>query len=416
MTVTSQVLTHTPIPGHSFPSANKKRAFAKWVEAKEVRRTPWTDFMGSGSDVYEQLEIEIGQSYAPFITTTLGAQTANNSQNVTVASTALIRPGDILKATPLYSGSTTEYNDSDAERMTVLSITNSTVLVADRDEGQTASGSWPVIANGSRVQVVGRAQNYNEPFPDGVTYRGDSITQFRQIFDSGEIPYALGADRTPTYEAPQGHMMRDIMHWKNELPVYREDAFINGVKREGNYTSNPKIPYRLGGAIWFASQVGSNVHAIDGQINIFDISDILAEKDETHSDGVGDTAWGSRRFKQIWDEILLPYKGMFGANETSLTVKTNKVSFTFGDFVPRAAHKWPNDKVLITSASDWSWGHADGFNWTFVTRQPEELGAFTKSWTMGGEFSMVCKNITRQILLTGIDSRIDEYPARTAFM
>ncbi len=416
MAVTSQILEHTPIPGHSFPSANKKRAFAAWVEAKEVRRTPFTDWMGSGSDVYDQLEIEIGQSYAPFITTTLGATTANNSQNVTVASTALLRVGDILKVTPLYSGSTTDYNDSLAERMTVLSITNSTVLVADRDEGQTSSGSWPVIAAG-KVEVKARAQNYNQPFPDAITFRGDSILQYRQIFDSGEVPYALGADKVPTYEAPNGHMMRDIMYWKNELPVHREDSFINGVKRTGNYTSSPKIPYRIGGAIWFASQVGTNVYPLGGrQINIFDLSDIYADKDENNTDGAGDTAWCSRRFKAIWDEMLLPYKGMFGANDTTLTIKTDKVNYSYGSFVPKVAHKWPNDKVLITSASDWSWGHAEGFNWTFVTRDPAELGAFQKSWTMGGEFSMVCKNILRQILITGIDSRISLYPARTAFM
>lgn len=205
------------------------------------------------------------------------------------------------------------------------------------------------------------------------------------------------------------------MYWKKALPLYREDAFINGIKRAGNYTANPKIPYRVGGMIWYARQVSTNIVPINGQLSLFDFSDVYEDRAENHTDGIGDTMWCSNRVKSIWSEILLPFKGMFGPGDTTLDMRTTKVTTEWGDIVPRSAQKWPSSKILITSKSDWKWGHKEGMNWTYVERGPEELGAFQKSWTMGGDFGLVCTNITRQILLTGIDTRIDLYPGRTNF-
>ena len=95
MAVTSQIMAHTPLTGTglSIPTATKKRNIAKWVEAKENRAPRFTDWMKRGEAV-DQIDIETGQSYAPFIATTLGGATTAAWQNITVASSALIRVGD----------------------------------------------------------------------------------------------------------------------------------------------------------------------------------------------------------------------------------------------------------------------------------------------------------------------------------
>lgn len=420
MTVTTQRIDHTPLVGAglSIPTANKKRSVARWVEAKENRTDNWTKWATRSSDEKDQIEIESGQSYAPFITTTIGTQTTNNSQNIVVASTALLRVGDQLKIEDFYSGSTTEYDDTLSERLTILSITNGTTFVADRHEGELTSGNWFVHPVSSKVTVVARAQNYNEPFPDAITFRGDLIVNHAQRLDSGEVTYDLAAVQTPDFEAPGGHYMRDIMYWKNELPNYRNDVFINGRKRTGDYTATPKIPYRLGGAIWSAEQVGANVVPITGQLNPFDFSDIFEDLATNHTDGPGDTIWMAPRMVSIWSEMMLPYKGMFGGAENTLNMATNLTTY-FGKVSQNGLkhdNRWPPSKILITSKADWEWGNFKNMDWTYVERGPEELGAFQQSWTMGGDFWQLCKNYTHQRLLTAIDIRKDLYPARTNFL
>lgn len=419
MAVTSQKFAHTPLTGSglSILEASKKRHVAKWMEATEVRTTRFTDWMKRGDPV-DQIDIETGQSYAPFIATTLGAEAGAGDEVLTVASTALLRVGDQIVIDTLYSGSTTEYDDTNAKRSTILSVDDATTITVDREEGETADGSYTVHANGSRVRVVSRAQNYNEPFPDAITFRGDMLTNHPQRFDSGEITYDLAAVKVPDFEAPNGHYMRDVMYWKKELPRFRNNAFINGRKRTGTYLTTPKVPYRLGGAIWSAEQVASNVEAIDGQLNFFDFSDIFEDMATNHSDGPGDTIWMHPRMVTIWSEMLLPYKGMFGGGESTLNIATN-IKTAFGNVSQEGVktdNEWPPSKILITSRADHTWGNFIEMDWTYVERGPEELGAFQQSWTMGGDFYYVNLNITHQRLLTGIDTRKDLYAARTAFL
>src|SRR5690554_797076 len=117
MAVTSQMMQHTPLAGAglSIPDANKQREFAKWVEAKEVRNTEFTDWAPRKKGAYELNDIEVGQSYAPFITTALTSQAGNSDVQLTVASTALIRAGDQVELKQYYSGSTTEFDDTKTE-------------------------------------------------------------------------------------------------------------------------------------------------------------------------------------------------------------------------------------------------------------------------------------------------------------
>ena len=421
MTVTSQVMQHTPITGsgYSIPETSKKRSVAKWVEAKEKRTDNWAKWAKRTDREEDQIDIETGQSYAPFITTQLGAQLGANDETATVASTALLRVGDQVLLEHFYDGSTVEYDNTEAERATILAIPNGTQVLLDRHEGEVSDGSYQVHPiTTTRLTVVSRAQNYNEPFPDAITFRGDMLTVHAQRFDSGEVTYDLAAVQTPDFEAPSGHYMRDVMYWKNELPNFRNDALINGRKRTGNYNASPKIPYRLSGAIWWAEQVGTNVVPIDGQLNFFDFSDIFEDMATNHSDGPGDAIWMAPRMISIWSEMMLPYKGMFGAGENKLTMATN-LSTYFGDVSQNGIkhdNRWPASKILITSKSDWEWGNFKNMDWTYVERGPKELGAFQQSWTMGGDFWQICTNVTHQRLLTGIDTRKNEYAARTAFL
>jgi hypothetical protein len=416
--VTTQIVNHTPLTaafGGSMLTANKKRLFAKWVERKEVRKTPVTDWMKRRSGGYDQMEIETGQSYAPFITTTLGAQAGASTAGFTVASTTYLREGDVLKVTPYYSGSTTELDYANAEYSTINGITSSTVITTLRDQGQSNSGSWPTHASGSEVRVISRAQNYLEPFPDAISYKGDSISQYIQSFDSGELTYATQATKVGDYES-DNHMLKDIMVWKDILPKYREAAFIEGIRVAPDYDATPQVQGHLGGMIWWALQGTGNESAIDGQINAFTFDDILREKAELHSDGPGDTMFGGYKTIAALDTALNELKGNFGPDATTFTSKTTKLSYRWGDITPRPVHGWPEGKILITSKADWEWGHFEGHDWQFVERGPEELGMMAKSWTMTGDFSMTCLNLTRQILLTGIDTRLDLYPGRQIFV
>jgi len=417
MAVTSQKITHTPLHGSglSIPDANKQREFARWVEAKSVRNTQFTDWLKRGSE-FGQIDIEIGQSYAPFIATTLGAQAGNGDEQLTAVTTALIRVGDQGYLEDYFASSTTELDNTTRERFTVLSVDSATLFTVERHEGEVADGSYNVHPSGSVVRITSRAQNYNEPFPDAITYRGDSITVHTQILDSGEITYALSAARTADFEAPGGHYARDVMFWKNELPYMRNDAFINGRKRTGNYTSSPKIPYRLSGAIWFAEQVGANVTAINGLLNFFDFTDIYEDLATNHQDGPGDTIWMAPRMFGIYNTLMWPYKGMFGANDTTLDMRVTRVKDAFGttDGI-KWDNQWPSSKILLTSRADWYYGNMQDFDWTYVERGPKELGAFSKSWTMGGEWGLVCTNITHQRLLTGLETRRNLYRQQSSF-
>ncbi len=419
MAVLSQVMQHTPLVGSglSIPENSRKRFIAKWVDAKEVRNTNWADWAKRRSGTFEQIDIEVGASYAPFIRTTLAAQAGNGDEQLVFSTTALLRKGDQLKIEELYGGSTVEYDDTKTERATIISVDSATLATVQRHEGEVADGSYRVHPSGSRVTVVSRAQNYNEPFPDAITFRGDSLTVYPQRFDSGEITYDLAATKVPDFEAPTGHYMGDVMYWKNELPVMRNDALINGRKVAPNYNASPKIPGRLSGCIWWAEQVGTNVVPIGGQLNIFDFSDIFEDLAVNHTDGPGDAIWGSPRMVSIWNEMLLPFKGQFGPGDTTFDMRTTGVKSAFGNVgTMKTDNRWPNSKILLTSRADWEWGDAQDMDWLYVERDAANLGGFQKSWTMGGDFAQVCLNVSHQRLMTGIDTRKDLYPARTAFL
>lgn len=412
MAATSSTAAYTPIPA---VAANKQRQFAKWVEAREVRKTPWTDWMKRRSSPYEQMEIETGQSYFPRIATAIKTQTLNNSASIDVDSTALLSVGDVLKITDYYTGSTTELDPSTTEYATVLSITDSDTVVVNRHQGEVSTGSWAVHPVDSEVRRVARAQSYNTPFTDAVTYRGDLLITHPQRFFSGEITYDMAAIRTPDYES-KNHMRKDIMAWKGEVVQDRESAFIEGRKVTGDYSASPKIPYQMMGAIQWAEQGGTaTTFAVDGLVNAFTFDDIYREKADEHDLGPGDTVWGSYKTIAAFDTMINPNKGNFGPNDTTITNMVTKVTTRWGTYEPKPAHSFPDGVLLITSKSDWEWAPYIGMDWEYVERGPKELGAMQRSWHASGDFSMTCLDYQRQILMTGIDVRLNLYPGRQVY-
>lgn len=411
MAVTPLMVDHTPIPGHSFPASNKKRQFTKWVESKENRKTPWTDYVPRNAKVFEQLEYETGQSYTPFITTAIKTQTLNNANSVDVDASTYIRAGDTIVIIDYYPGSTTELDYATREYASVLAVTDADTLVLNRHEGEVASGSWAVHPVGSYVQVIGRGTNYNAAFPDGITWRGDIITNYLQRIDSGEIPYdPFAAKSSPTYES-ENQMLEDRAKWRKILLKYRETMFIEGRKVAGNYAASPKVPYKCGGAIWWSEQKAANLFAVNGTLSIFDFSDALQVKWENHDDGPGLDMWMGPKTRNCIDSLLLPFKeGRL--TDTTITNKLTGINTTWGDLKVNHAHGWPEGKILLCAKDTFAWNNAEGMDWRQYERDEENLGAYQVSWNMAGDFGFVCNDVQRPILLTGVDTRVAQYAGR----
>jgi hypothetical protein len=322
-----------------------------------------------------------------------------------------------LEIKEFYSGSTTEYDDTRTEICTILVVVDATTITVERHEGAVSDGSYTVHPSGSVVTVKGAAISYNAPFRDGITYRGDTMEQHPQRFENGEITYDVAATDVADFESPDGHFMRDVMKAKNDLPYKRNWAFINGIKRTGNYLATPKIPYRMRGAVSWASQIAGNIQAINGQLSLFDFTDIYEDLATNHADGAGDTIWAAPRMRTIWSEMLLPFKGQGGLADTLLDMSQTTVKTAYGTTSGfKTDTQWPASKIMITSRGDWYWSHFENMNWTYVDRTAKELGAFQVSWNMGGDFSIICTNVSHQRILTGLDTRKDQYAARTPFL
>lgn len=411
MAVTSQILDATPIPGHSFPSGNKKRQFTKWVESKEVRKFKFTEYVPRNMDKPEQVEYETGQSYTPRITTTLGGVTANNSTTITVADTTYIRVGDSYRITPYYTGTSGDLNYGLKEYGTVLAVLSGTTFTGKRHDGEKTSGNWSVFASGSYVEIFSRATNFNAAFPDGITWRGDIITNYTQRLDSGEITYDTFASRSvPTYES-ENQMLDDIDKWSLILKEYRDSAFIEGRKLVGDYTSSPKVPYKLGGAIWWAEQKSANIFAVDGLLSPFDFDDAMQLKEETHTEGPPLDMWCGPKTRACIDSWLLPLKEARMGDKTWENGLTG-IKNSFGSINVEHTLRWPEGTILLCAKDTYSWNNAEGMDWEKFERGPEILGAYSKSWNMSGDFGFTCNDVQRPILFTGIDARKQNYLGR----
>lgn len=401
MAVTAQILDHTPIPGHSFPSANKRRQFTKWVEAKERYRYKFTEYVPRTMDEPEQIEYETGQSYNPPIVTAIKTQTTNSSANIDVDDTTFIRPGDSYKITQYYSGSD-ELDYSTVEYGTVLSVTDGDTFVANRHDAELISGNWAVHPVDSKVEIYSRATNFNAAFVDGITWRGDIITNFVQRLDTGEITY--DTFMVPTYES-DNQMLEDTEKWVTKLKQYRNQAFIEGRKVEGNYSANPKIQYKLGGAIWWAEQKSANIFAVDGVLSPFDFDDAMQLKEETHDEGPPLDMWCGPKTRSAIDSWLLPLKDGLRMSDTQWVNGLTGIKNSWGSIKVQHDNDFPEGKILLCAKSTYAWNNAKNQDWERFERGPEILGAYQKSWNMAGMFGFTCNDVQRPILFTGIDVR-----------
>lgn len=419
MAVTAQKMAHTPLAGAglSIPEANKQRAFVKWTESKELRNTEFMNWLGNGTETFKLWDIELGNSYAPFNASTLTAQAGNSDEQLTVASTALMLPGDQGSINELYSDSTTEYDDTRTEYFTTQTVDDATHITVRRHMGEVVDGSYMVHPIGSVIKMQGRAQNFLEPFPDGYTFRGDSFLVHPQRMDSPEITYDEAAVAVPDFESPNGHWVTDVEYWQDQLRYDRNWSFINSRKQTGNHLSTPKIPYQMSGAIWFAEQLPTNLAPVNGLLNFFDFTDIAEDLATNHKDGPADTYWMHPRMFTIWNEMLLQYKGQFGPGDNTLDMTVKSVKNAYQTVSgPMRDNQWPPSKILATSKADWKWGHVQNRDWTYAERGRKELGMWAKAWSMSGDFALVNVNLSHQRLLTGIDTRKNLYPARTMFL
>lgn len=413
MAVTSQSLEHTPIPGHSFPSGNKKRQFTKWADAREPFEYPWTDYVGIEDGRFEQIEFEGGQSFNLPVTTAIKTLTTNSSASVDVDATTYLQVGDVLKITQYYSGSSTELDYSTEEVAPILSITDSDTVVLKRHSAALTSGNWSAHPVGSLVEVIGRAQNYNGTFTDGITQRGDIITNYVGRIDHGELTWDISymSKFAPTYESSD-QMLDDKVKARKKALKYREQMLIRGIKMAGNYTANPQEPYISGGAIWWMQQRSDNLFDIDGNIlSIFDFDDALRLKWEAHDKGPGLDFWCGPLTFACMQSMLLPFKEGRLA-DTTITNKLTGMSLGFGDIKVKYAREWPEGKVALLDKSIFKGGTATGQNWREIKRTPEELGQYSVSWNMVGDFGLDNEDSQRPILFYDVDTRIDGYPGR----
>ncbi len=318
------------------------------MEAREKRRTPVTDWMPRRKgDLWNQIKIETGQSYTPNITTKVKVAWANNSGNVDVVDTSLIRQGDVLEIVPFYTGLETEFNYGLREYALVYAVTDSTPC---RLSATTARASAPgrmprTRSTRSSASSPGRRTTTRHSWMRP-TRKGDIIYTHPQRFDSGEITYDTAAVVTPTYENNR-QMKKDIADWTMRLKLYREAMLIKGRRVTGDYTSTPKKPYMMGGMVWWAEQNSANINNLTGrQLSIYDLDDSLREKWDTHDLGPGTKVFAGPLTIACLDSFLNPYR-QGTLNDTSMTNRVDNLKFRWADLERR--RRWAGRRARSSS-------------------------------------------------------------------
>src|SRR3954465_9337307 len=86
----------------SIPTNNAMDLFATWVDAYEKKDYPIQSMIKRSKKPFNQQTIKVGQSYNPFITTTVKVTTLNNSTSVDLTDTTYIQEGDVLEIIDYY--------------------------------------------------------------------------------------------------------------------------------------------------------------------------------------------------------------------------------------------------------------------------------------------------------------------------
>lgn len=411
--------TQNPLVGNSpasTPTANAKPLFSKWVDEFEKKQFPLQSLFGKHSPAFDQVKIQVGQSYNPFITTTIGTTTANNDETVVFAAagTALMREGDVLEIIPYYvaGDSTSGLNYYLREVAPINSVTNTTTVELYRDSDRTSTGSWPVHAVGSYVRVISRARAYNQPFEQSPVYRGDSIYTHPQRFD-GKIVADIAGINTPDFES-SNHFERMIKSETTNMKWHLEEALSSGWRMTGDAVTgdgNAK-PHQMGGVYWWLKQNSANVTDLaNTQLDIYDVVDLLRTVWKTHRKGPALTVLAGPDTIEIFDQLINPYREAT-MSDTDVTLMTKVISTRWGKIQVVPTMHFPEGNVAFIDAGDWKYGPYKGCDWNIVRRKPEETNRPTNEWAMWGDYSLICEDLQRQSLITGIDTRLANYSGR----
>jgi hypothetical protein len=392
------------------------------VEKYEKRVTPVSNLIKQGSDPYDQNKIRVLQRYHPFFVTQVKATTANNSQNIDLDSVTGLRVGDLLEIIDYYGGVTATLGSdygldySTREVVRVESITDSDTIVATRDMDETTTSNWPVHPIDSYVRRVSRASPDNTTFANAPVYRGDFLFNYPQLFESA-LQTTIKARNTASYES-KNYWLDDIEAVIDELKWARENAFIAGRRMAGDETSTPTKPFTMGGILWWLEQNSSgsstgNVVDLNGrQANVWDIDDILRYSFKNHRKGPATHLLAHPDTAAIWDMVIHPYR-QATMGDSKISLKTDEIETRWGSIEVVETINMPNGVMAFIDPSDWEWNHYKGMNWDVVKQTPKETFKAVDSWAMFGEFSIICKDLHRQLLITDINTDLNQYPGRS---
>lgn len=401
----------------SIPSNNAMMLFAKWVEEFEKKTFPIADMIKQRKEPFDQLSIKVGQSYNPFIETTIKVATANNSANVDVNDTTYIREADVIEIIDYYSdGTTLDYTTR--EVAVVNAVTDSDTLVLYRDSDRTSIGSWPVHPVGAYVRVIGSAVAYNQPFRESPVFRGDFIANYPQRFDAKLVGDIAGI-ATPDYES-KNHFEREIKNKTRNLKWERDMMFASGWKMTGDAVvgdGNAK-PHEMGGIWWWLHQNNSNniLDLGNTPLKFYTMRDLLRTVWKRNARPIKNPRMlcGPDTY-ELFATFLNPYKEG-GFTDKRLSLDVEEIENYWGDIKPMPILNWPEGSIAFIDPDDWEYGHYKNCDWQVVRRTPEHTDRPTNEWIMWGDWSIICTDLQRQSLIKGIDTRLANYQGRNAFV
>jgi hypothetical protein len=408
-----------PVVGNapaSIPENNAMDLFASWADAFEKRVFPIQSMIKRRRTPFDQNSIKVGQSYNPFVTTAIKVTTATDSANVDVDDTSYIKDGDVIEIIGYYAdGVTLDYTTR--EVATVNSVTDSDTLVLYRDNDRTATGSWPVHAVDAYVRVIGEAIAYNQTFAADPTYRGDWIYNHSERFDK-KLSGDIAGIATPDYES-KNHFEREIKNKTLNLKWELDNMLHSGWRMTGDAATgagNAK-PFTMGGIIWWIHQARTTTNVVDlsnTPLSLYDLRDILRSGWKNHTKGPATRMLMGPDTYEIVSGFLNPHReGTF--SDTSITLDVESIKNFWGDLKPVPTHSFPEGSIAFIDPADWEYGPYKDCDWQVVRRTPENTDKPTKEWAMWGQFSLVCHDLERQLLIKGIDTRLNNYTARTSF-
>jgi hypothetical protein len=392
----------------------EKRLWAKWVEKFERKQFPVTNLIPQGKTPYNANKIRVGAKYNPFVRTALNGVTSASSQTITVDSTTGMRVGDIVAITDYQSGSTTALDNSTVEYARIEEVLSATTFTGTRDMDQTSSSAWPVHADNALVEVVMRASPNNATFANANRWRGDFTYNYGELFESA-LEDTIQSMHTPSEES-SAYYKDDRANVVEDLKWFRENAFVKGIRMAGDETSTPTKPFTMGGIVYQIENFASaNVNDLSNDtLDVWDVDDLLREVWGTHRKGPGTHVLGHQDTIAVWDGIIMPYKGGGSSlNDETFSTVTKKGKFRWGDIEPVPTISMPPGVLAFIDPSDWEWNHFEGENWTEVRQKPEEIWKPNEAWAMFGRFSIICKDINRQSIITNIQTDLDQYSFRS---